>query len=86
MSPAYINLNLQPGEASEGLKRVIGHLLTNPSFVTQIQQNAESTLGPYNLKPAEKAVLSRVDAGALQRIQVSTTAQNTLCICIPFRP
>jgi hypothetical protein len=86
MSPAYIKLIPSGTEASDGLKRVIGHLLTNPSFAAQIQQNAESTLGPYNLKPAEKAVLSRVDAGALQRIQVSTTAQNTLCICIPYRP
>ena len=88
MSPvsAFIDFNnIGNTPASDGMKRSIGRLLTDPSFATQIQQNPEASLGMQNLQPHEKAVLSKIDFSSLQRMQISTTADHTLHIHIPYR-
>ena len=86
MSPVYMNYNNIPNtQPSDGMKRAVGRLLTDPSFATQIQQNPDITLGPHNLQVHEKAVLSGIDPSSLQRMQISTTADNTLHIHIPFK-
>ena len=87
MSPVYMNYNNMPNtQPSNGMKMAVGRLLTDPSFATQIQQNPDATLAPHNLQAHEKAVLSGIDFSSLQRMQISTTPDNTLHIHIPYNP